>query len=252
MQLQGKRVVLTGAGGGIGRAMLAALKEAGAYVIACDRAQSGLSAEGAVFDERVEFDITDVAETEAAAARIGAQPVDVLISNAGGTRVDLMELTDTAAILSDLQLNFTGAAVFSRALLPSMRHRPDGAAAVFVASVNGLSHFGSPAYSAAKAGLIAWAKALATEEGKNGLRANVVAPGSVHTPAWDDRKARQPDIFDKVMALYPLGRLVNPEEVANAALFLASPAASGITGTILPVDAGLTAGNLPFIDIISS
>lgn len=189
MQLQGKRVVLTGAGGGIGRAMLAALKEAGAYVIACDRAQSGLSAEGAVFDERVEFDITDVAETEAAAARIGAQPVDVLISNAGGTRVDLMELTDTAAILSDLQLNFTGAAVFSRALLPSMRHRPDGAAAVFVASVNGLSHFGSPAYSAAKAGLIAWAKALATEEGKNGLRANVVAPGSVHTPAWDDRPA---------------------------------------------------------------
>lgn len=247
MMLQGKRVVLTGAGGGIGTAMLAALKAAGAHVVACDRAGSGV-----VADEVVEFDITDLAQTEAAAARIGEAPVDVLISNAGGTRVDTIKETDTAAILGDMQLNFTGAAVFSRHLLPAMRHRPEGAAAVFVASVNGVSHFGSPAYSAAKAGIIAWARALATEEGKNGLRANVVAPGSVHTPAWDLRKERQPDIFGKVMALYPLGRLVSPAEVASAAIFLASPMASGITGTVLPVDAGLTGGNLPFIDIISA
>ncbi|SDF97000.1 SDR family oxidoreductase [Alloyangia pacifica] len=247
MLLNGKRVVLTGAGGGIGTAMLAALKQAGAHVVACDRAGSGVQG-----DEVVEFDITDTAQTEAAAAKIAAAPVDVLISNAGGTRVDLIEHTDTAAILHDLQLNFTGAAVFSRALLPALRGRPEGAAAVFVASVNGLAHFGSPAYSAAKAGIIAWAKALATEEGKHGLRANVVAPGSVHTPAWDERKARQPDIFAKVTALYPLGRLVSPEEVAKAAIFLASPMASGITGTVLPVDAGLTAGNLPFIDIITA
>jgi len=247
MNLTGKRVVLTGAGGGIGTALLAGLREAGAHVVACDRAGSGVEA-----DEVVEFDITDLAATEEAAARIGAEPVDVLISNAGGTRVDVMEQTDTAAILHDLQLNFTGAAVFSRALLPAMRGRPGGAAAVFVASVNGLAHFGSPAYSAAKAGLIAWSRALATEEGRHGLRSNVVAPGSVHTPAWDDRKARQPDIFAKVMGLYPLGRLVTPEEVARTAIFLASPLASGISGAVLPVDAGLTGGNLPFIDIISA
>ncbi|NDV53783.1 MULTISPECIES: SDR family oxidoreductase [unclassified Salipiger] len=247
MLLSGKRVVLTGAGGGIGTAMRAALKEAGAHVVACDRTGSGLQA-----DEVVEFDITDTDETVAAAAKIAQSPVDVLISNAGGTRVDLLDHTDTAVIQHDLHLNFTGAAVFSRALLPALRGRPEGAAAVFVASVNGISHFGSPAYSAAKAGIIAWAKALATEEGKHGLRANVVAPGSVHTPAWDERKARQPDIFAKVTALYPLGRLVSPEEVAKAAIFLASPMASGITGAVLPVDAGLTAGNLPFIDIITA
>ncbi|MEI4472232.1 SDR family oxidoreductase [Frigidibacter sp. MR17.24] len=247
MMLAGKRVVLTGAGGGIGTALMAALKAAGAHVVACDRDCAAIEA-----DERVAFDITDVAQTEAAAARIAAAPVDVLISNAGGTRVDGIEATDTAAILHDMALNFTGAAVFSRALLPAMRGRPGGSAAVFVASVNGISHFGSPAYSSAKAGIIAWARALATEEGRHGLRANVVAPGSVHTPAWDARKARQPDIFARVTALYPLGRLVSPAEVANAALFLASPAASGITGTVLPVDAGLTGGNLPFIDIISA
>lgn len=246
MTLQGKRVVLTGAGGGIGTAMLRLLTAAGAHVVACDR-------EGVALDapEVVRFDITDVASAEAAARQIAEAPVDVLISNAGGTRTDVMDETDTGSILADLQLNLTGAMVFSRALLPALRGRPEGAAAVFVASVNGLSHFGSPAYGAAKAGLIGWAKAIATEEGRHGIRANVVAPGSVHTPAWDDRKARQPEIFDKVAGLYPLGRLVTPEEVAQAALFLASPMASGITGIVMPVDAGLTAGNLPFIDIIS-
>lgn len=247
MRLDGKRVVLTGAGGGIGTALMQALTGAGAHVVACDRAGVALEA-----PETVHFDITNLQETEAAAQRIAAAPVDVLISNAGGTLIDTVEATDSAAILSDLQLNFTGAAVFSRALLPALRHRPDGASAVFVASVNGLAHFGSPAYSAAKAGLIAWAKALAVEEGPQGLRSNVVAPGSVHTPAWDDRKARQPDVFDKVAGLYPLGRLVRPEEVAQAALFLASPLASGVTGTVLPVDAGLMAGNRPFIDIITA
>ena len=246
MMLKGKRVVLTGAGGGIGRAMMETLRAAGATVVACDRAGSAPDA-----DEMVEFDITDVAESEAAAARIAEKPVDVLISNAGGSRTDLMEQTDSAVIQADMQLNFTGAAVFSRALLPAMRGRPEGAAAVFVASVNGLAHYGNPAYSAAKAGLIAWSRALATEEGRHGIRSNVVAPGSVHTAAWDERKARQPEIFGRVTGLYPLGRLVRPDEVANAAVFLASSLSSGVTGTVLPVDAGLTAGNLPFIDIIS-
>jgi len=75
-----------------------------------------------------------------------------------------------------------------------------------------------------------------------------VAPGSVRTPAWDHRLEADPTLLSKVRPLYPLGRLVSPVEVANAVLFLASPAASGITGTVLPVDAGLTAGNLRFVD----
>ena len=122
-----------------------------------------------------------------------------------------------------------------------MRARGSGSF-VFIASVNGLAHFGNPAYSAAKAGLIAYARALATEGGRSGIRSNAICPGTVRTPAWARRIARSPGILDRIGRLYPLGRIVEPAEVAEAA--------SAITGVALPVDAGLMAGNLPFIDEI--
>jgi NAD(P)-dependent dehydrogenase (short-subunit alcohol dehydrogenase family) len=118
---------------------------------------------------------------------------------------------------------------------------------VFVSSVNALDRFGNPAYAAAKAGILAFSRAIAVECGRDGIRSNAVCPGSVRTPAWDHRIARDPTIPQRLAALYPLGRIVTPAEVAAAVLFLASPAASGITGTTLAVDAGLTAGHLPFI-----
>ncbi|SER53595.1 Enoyl-(Acyl carrier protein) reductase [Faunimonas pinastri] len=96
-----------------------------------------------------------------------------------------------------------------------------------------------------------YARALATEYGRDGIRANAICPGSVRTAAWDHRIEKDPDIIARVSRLYPLGRLVEPTEVANAAVFLASPLSSGITGTALPVDAGLTAGNLSFIEQIA-
>ncbi len=94
-------------------------------------------------------------------------------------------------------------------------------------------------------------RAVATEEGRNGIRANAITPGSVRTMAWDHRIERDPEILGKVGALYPLRRMVEPAEVARAAAFLASPLSSGITGTVLPVDAGISAGNLPFLEQIA-
>ncbi|TIV98074.1 MAG: SDR family oxidoreductase, partial [Mesorhizobium sp.] len=75
-------------------------------------------------------------------------------------------------------------------------------------------------------------------------------PGSIRTAAWDHRLAKDPEILGRLKRLYPLGRIVNAREVAEAVAFLASERASGITGAVVPVDAGLTAGYLPFIDDI--
>lgn len=244
--LDGKRVVVTGAGGGLGTALTAAFTQAGAQVVACD-ADGPAPPDG---PECHRFDLRDPEAIAGAARAIlaGGTP-DIFISNAGMTQAETFEHVTPAALADELALNFTGAADLSAHLVPAMRDR--GGAMVFVASVNALAHHGNPAYSAAKSALLAWMRSIATEEGRHGLRANAVCPGSIRTPAWDRRIANDPGVLEKTSRLYPLGRFVTPDEVAQAVLFLASPMASGITGATLPVDAGLMAGNLPFIDAIT-
>src|SRR5258708_40110086 len=107
-----------------------------------------------------------------------------------------------------------------------------------------LGALGDPAYSAAKAGMISLTRALALEYGRYGIRANIVLPGTVRTPIWQERAARDPEVLKTLERWYPLGRIVEPAEVARVIAFLASDAASAITGAVLPVDCGLSAGNL--------
>lgn len=250
IEFGGRRVVITGAGGGLGRALVEVFHACGARVVACDVEDADLSA--AQIAETHRFDLTDENGIEAAAARIRAGgKVFALVSNAGWTRAETLEQMDTRALDREMDLNFRGAALLTTALLPAMRGQQDGASCTYVSSINALIHCGNPAYSAAKAALEAWTRAIATEEGANGVRANAVAPGSVRTHAWDHRLAQDPTILQRVGRLYPLGRLVEPAEVARAVAFLASPAASGITGATLRVDGGISAGNLPFLEQIS-
>jgi NAD(P)-dependent dehydrogenase (short-subunit alcohol dehydrogenase family) len=119
-----------------------------------------------------------------------------------------------------------------------------GGVIVNIGSVNALSALGDPAYSAAKAGMISLTQALAMEYGRYGVRVNIVCPGTVSTPVWTERVARNPAILEQLRKWYPLGRVVEPGDVANAVGFLASDAAAAITGVVLPVDCGLTAGNI--------
>jgi NAD(P)-dependent dehydrogenase (short-subunit alcohol dehydrogenase family) len=87
---------------------------------------------------------------------------------------------------------------------------------------------------------------LAIHYGEEGVRVNLIAPGTVRTPIWDERLKSEPDAFERLTPWYPLGRVGMPEDVAKAALFLCSDDASWITGAVLPVDGGLTAGSYRF------
>ncbi len=126
---------------------------------------------------------------------------------------------------------------------PACRRRASGAI-VNIGSVNGLSTFGDPAYSAAKAGMVSLTQSMAMEYGRYGIRVNIVCPGTVRTPIWQHRVDREPEIHAKLAKWYPLGRVAEPMDIAKAVAFLASDDAAAITGVVLPVDCGLTAGNI--------
>lgn len=250
MNFTGARILITGAGGGVGTALTASLAALGGTIIACDLPGPDLSASH--ISAAHHFDLRDRPAVQAAAQAILASgPPHIVISNAGWTRQDTLAQTTPDGLADELERNFTGPALLTHALLPAMRRLAGNRAFVMISSVNALTHHGNPAYSAAKAALLAWMRAIAVEEGKFGIRANAVIPASIRTAAWEYRLQADPRVLDRLGAIYPLGRIVTTQEVANAVAFLASPMASGITGTTLTVDAGLMAGNLPFLQAIS-
>lgn len=246
-RLDGKTVLISGAGGGIGQSLVKAFRDAGASVFGADRDATMLA--GLDLVGQVLFDQADARATRAAVERYLAEHgvPDAVVSNAGFTRAEHFGQVDDDVWAAELAINLNGAYAMTDPIVAAMAARGRGSL-VFISSVNALAHYGNPAYAAAKAGLVAYAKAVAVERGGEGVRANVIAPGSVRTPAWDHRLEADPTLLDNVLPHYPLGRMVLPLEVANAAVFFASDAASGITGTVLPVDAGLMAGNLRFVD----
>jgi len=151
--------------------------------------------------------------------------------------------TTPGSFEEDVNANLNGAFNCAHAVVPAMKARRAGVI-VNIGSVNGLSAFGDPAYSAAKAGLISLTRSLAMELGPYNIRANIICPGTVRTPIWRERLERRPELLKELERWYPLGRIVEPIEVARAVAFLASDAASAITGVMLPVDCGLMAGNI--------
>ncbi|MGR3376019.1 SDR family NAD(P)-dependent oxidoreductase [Salipiger abyssi] len=240
--------IVTGAAEGIGWATARLFAARGhAVVIADIQADKARARAGELGPEHLGLaaDIRDEAQVAALFETLDTRygRCDGLINNAGVGDSPVPTVEQTAEHFRRvLDINLTGAFVMSQAAARRMQRDGRGGAIVNFSSIAGLA--GLPlrnAYGAAKAGLIALTRNLACEWAGAGIRVNAVAPGYVDTPLVRDLAAR--GLFDlaAVKARCPMGRLITPEEIAEAVWFLASPAASAITGTTLAVDAGWTA-----------
>jgi NAD(P)-dependent dehydrogenase (short-subunit alcohol dehydrogenase family) len=246
----GKTVAITGADGGIGRELCRYFGAEGAKLAAIDQrpALEGFVAQLCRQGFTAEFAVVDIGDAErvaqsfaALAGKLGA--IDILINNAGYSKHPTFARTDPKGWRDDVNGNLNGAYNCAHAVLPGMIDKRGGAI-VNVGSVNGLAALGDPAYSAAKAGMISMTRSLALEYGRFGIRVNIVLPGTVRTPIWDERAAKDPSVLATLARWYPLARIVEPIDVARAIGFLASENAAAITGAALPVDCGLSAGNI--------
>ena len=250
MSFGGKVVAITGANGGIGQALCRYFGKAGASIAALDRQEAVTSFAKTLAGEgiKAEAAVLDIADADAVAPAFKALaaslgPADILVNNAGFSGVPTLKVTSPADWARLVAGNLDGAYYCAHAVLPAMQERRAGVI-INIGSVNGLSALGDPAYSAGKAGMISLTQGLALEYGRYGIRANIVCPGTVRTPVWDERMKRNPEVLSQLRRWYPLGRVVDPIDIANAVGFLASDAAAAITGIVLPVDCGLTAGNI--------
>jgi acetoacetyl-CoA reductase len=232
--------VVTGGTRGIGAAISVALKQAGHRVAANyagndERARAFESQTGI---KTCKWDVADFDACEKGVARISQElgPIDILINNAGITRDAVLHRMSTDQWRAVIDANLTGCFNMARVVIEGMRARGFGRI-VNISSVNGQSgQLGQTNYSAAKAGLIGFTKALAQEGAAKGITVNAVAPGYIDT----DMVAAVPaDVMNKViLPKIPVGRLGKAEEIARAVAFLAADESGFITGSTLTANGG--------------
>jgi 3-oxoacyl-[acyl-carrier protein] reductase len=234
--LEGKNALVTGGSRGIGRAIALELAKAGASVVVGYR--SGKDEAEAVAQETGGRALAaDISSPEEAGRLVEeAGELDILVNNAGLTRDGLLARMSDADWRDVIETNLSSVFYTCRAAArPMMKRR--GGAIVNVSSVVGLhGNPGQTNYSASKAGVIGFTKALARELGSRGIRANVVAPGYIKTRLTDEISEEMRTLM---LTNTPLGRLGDPENVAGAVRFLCSDDAAFITGEVLLVDGGL-------------
>jgi NAD(P)-dependent dehydrogenase (short-subunit alcohol dehydrogenase family) len=246
----GRSVIVTGGGRGIGQATARAFAAEGADVLVLGRTGRDLedtvdqiTADGGVA-WLLSCDVTDAAQVDDAVARAAARwdRIDVLVNNAGvDDDTPFLEI-DRGRWREVIDTNLTGAFLMSQAVARQMA-RAGGGVVLHTASIDASGGDGPyAAYNASKAGLLGLNRTLALELAAHGIRSNCVSPGFTHTVMTE--KAVGPELLAYLngsFARVPMKRLVRPEEVAQAFLFLASDQASAITGIDLRVDGGLTA-----------
>ncbi len=245
LHLKGKNAVVLGGTRGIGRAIAETFANEGANVAVCARnADQVKDAVAALKDIGVRatgasVDITDGAALKSWVARAGEElgGIDALVSNAGA----MAQGPDPASWDSNFKLDVLGAVNAFDAARPFLEKAAESngdAAFVIISSVSAAESDNASSYGPIKAALIHYAKGLARQHAKRGIRTNVVSPGMVYFKGgiWNLIETNSPDFFKQAMARNPTGRAATPQEIANAAVFLASPASSYTTGVNLLVD----------------
>lgn len=238
----GKKALLTGATGGIGRAVAERLYQAGATLFLTDVSQERLETLKAelgnerIFVKAVALDDPEQVDALAQEAEQALEGVDILINNAGITKDNLFMRMKDEEFQAVLQINLAAAFRLTRAVIRPMMKRRYGRIVSMSSIVGVAGNAGQANYAASKAGLIAMTKCLAAEVASRGITANCIAPGFVKTPMTD---ALPQDVREKLAKSIPMQRLGVPEDIANAVAFLTSDEASYITGQTLHVNGGL-------------
>jgi len=245
--LSGRVCIVTGAGGGIGRATALSLARAGAAVALLDRDWKTMEESLAevkaigVPAMAIACDVSDPdSVADAASSSLSTLgPCDVLVNNAGLLRSGAIETLSAADWQITMGVNLNGCLFCSQSFGRQMLQRQRGAI-VHIASIAGGHAQGfSGAYSVSKAGVIMLSRQIATEWGPRGIRSNVVSPGMIRTPMSESFYAHQ-DVLERRSRMVPVGRVGQPEDIANAVTYLASDRASYVSGEEVVVDGAYT------------
>jgi NAD(P)-dependent dehydrogenase (short-subunit alcohol dehydrogenase family) len=249
MRLDNHVALITGGAKGIGAGIAERFMDAGAAVVILDIDGAGarhmaarLCAHGRALS--FEGDVSNEEHVRAAVDHTIAElgRLDILVNNAGIEVPGTMPEYSSAQWDRQLGVNLKGAFLLAKYAIPHMRGR--GGAIVNISSVHAFaSYAGNAAYDASKAGLLALTRTLALDHGGEGIRVNAICPGYIDTPMTEEWLASVPDreaTMRQVLSFHPLGRIGTPRDIAEAALFLASDAASFISGASLVVDGAMT------------
>jgi 2-hydroxycyclohexanecarboxyl-CoA dehydrogenase len=252
----GSVAVVTGAGGGIGRAIVAHLGRAGYTVAACDldldaasaahgQAVQGLAEQtnsGQTAGAAYQMDISDSDQVREVIARITVElgPVDVLVNNAGIDKIEPFIDSTESTWRRIVDVNYLGTVIVTRAVLDGMISRSYGRIVNIASDAGRVGSSGEVVYSGTKGAVIAFAKALARETATSNITVNTVCPGPTDTPLLDQVAQQSQKRFDALARAVPMKRIATPADIAPAVTFFAQPDSAYITGQTLSVSGGLT------------